>query len=198
PTDAIQEVIERKIPVVIMDRKLDIDGATSVSLANFDGGYETTSAIIKKGAKTFAFVGGPESSYESKERYNGFNKALTDNYLQRKDTPVLQSDFTYNGGVNVSHFLLGLPTLPSAIICANDEMAMGIMDGIAAKKPEALNKILFAGFDGSAPKRNIPYITARAERNHWGSLAAYTLLQNFDRSKSDKNITIPVELVEFF
>lgn len=195
---AIKDMAQRKIPVVIMDRKLGIDGTVSVTLNNFQGMYDVTKAIITKGSKTFAFVGGPSSSYESQERHQGFIQALSDNMLQSWDIHILQSDFTYEGGINVSHYFLELSKMPDAIICANDEMAMGLIDGLIAKDAGIMDKIRITGFDGLKPKSNIPYITARAETAHWGSMSAYSMIQCFEHIKMEKNITIPVELVEYY
>lgn len=195
-TSDIEELTRRKIPVVMMDRDVVIDGATSVTLDNFGGGYDVTMELVKRGAKSFAFVGGPNRSFESKDRYEGFYQALKDSSLHLPGTIVLQSDFTYEGGVNVSHYLLELPELPNAIVCANDETAMGIYDGLKSKGLE--DKVMLAGFDGIAPKTSFRYVTAKAERKHWGAIAAYSMLQMYDNVKTEQKIKLPVEVVEYF
>ena len=117
--------------------------------------------------------------------------------LQRKSTIILQSDFTYDGGVNVSRYLLESPTLPDAIVCANDETAMGVYAGLKSKGLE--DKVMLAGFDGLAPKTPFRYVTAKAEHKHWGAIAAYSMLQLFDHAKTaEQKIKIPVEVVEFY
>ena len=195
-TSDIEEIARRRIPVVMMDRDVRIDGVTNVTLENFNGCYNVTTELIKRGAKSFAFVGGPNRSCESKSRYDGFCQALTDSLLQRKSTIVLQSDFTYESGVNVSHYLLELPHLPDAIVCANDETAMGIYDGLKSK--DLQDKVMLAGFDGIAPKTPFRYVTAKAERKHWGAIAAYSMLQMYDHVKTEQKIKIPVEVVEYY
>ena len=195
-TADIEEITRRRIPVVMMDRDVTMDGATNVTLDNFNGCYNVTMELIKRGAKNFAFVGGPNRSFESKSRYDGFCQALTDSLLHRRSSIVLQSDFTYEGGVNVSHYLLELPHLPDAIVCANDETAMGIYDGLKSKGLQ--DKVMLAGFDGIAPKTPFHYVTAKAERKHWGAIAAYSMLQMYDHVKTEQKIKIPVEVVEFY
>lgn len=195
-TADIEEVTRRRIPVVMMDREVSMEGATNVTLDNFNGCYNVTMELIKRGAKSFAFVGGSSRSFESKSRYEGFSQALEDAQLHHKSSIVLQSDFTYEGGVNVSHYLLELAHLPDAIVCANDETAMGIYDGLKSK--ELQDKVMLAGFDGIEPKTPFHYITAKAERKHWGAIAAYSMLQLYDRVKTEQNIKIPVETVEYY
>lgn len=196
-TNEIVAITHRRIPVVMMDRDFSIDGATNVTLDNFGGSYNVTKKLIERGAKTFAFIGGPNRSFESRDRYEGFNKALSDASLQSKETITLQSDFTYEGGRNVSRYLLEMPVLPNAIVCANDETAMGIYDGLKSKGLE--DKVMLAGFDGAAPKSDFRYVTAKAEHKHWGAIAAYSMLQMFDHVKTpEQKIKIPVQAVEYF
>lgn len=195
-TADIKEIIQRRIPVVMMDRDDTVDGAVNVTLDNFKGGYDVTMTMINHGAKSFAFVGGPNTSVESKNRYEGFCKALVDSRLQSKNTVVLQSDFTYEGGVNASRFLLEKPELPDAIICANDETAMGIYDEMYRKGLDG--KVMLAGFDGLKPPHDFHYVTAKAERKHWGAIAAYSMLQMYDHVFTEQKIKIPVEIVEYY
>lgn len=195
-TSEIEEVTRRRIPVVMMDRDVIVDGATNVTLENFKGCYGVTTELIRRGARTFAFIGGTNRSFEGKARYEGFCQALTDARLQSKSTIVLQSDYTYEGGVNVSRYLLELPRLPDAIVCANDETAMGIYEGLRSKNLQ--DDVMLAGFDGIAPKTPFRYVTAKAERKHWGAIAAYTMLQMCDHVKTEQKIKIPVEVVEYY
>ena len=195
-TSDIENIVRRRIPVVMMDREITIDGATNVTLENFNGCYNVTMELIKRGAKTFAFIGNSNRSFEGKSRYDGFCQALLDSRLQNKNTIVLQSDFTYDGGVNVSRYLLELPNLPDAIVCVNDETAMGIYDGLKSKNLQ--DQVMLAGFDGIAPKTPFRYVTAKAERKHWGAIAAYTMLQMCDHVKTEEKVKIPVEVVEYY
>lgn len=196
-TSDIEEITRRHIPVVMMDRDVTVYGATNVTLDNFNGCYNVTKKLIDRGAKSFAFIGGSNRSFESQDRYEGFSKALSDALPQNNGAIVLQSDFTYDGGINVSHYLLEMPNLPNAIVCANDETAMGVYDGLKRKGLE--DKVMLAGFDGAAPKSPFRYVTAKAEHKHWGAIAAYSMLQMFDHVKTtEQKIKIPVEVMEYY
>lgn len=195
-TSDIEEVTRRHIPVVMMDRDVTVYGATNVTLDNFNGSYNVTKKLIDRGAKNFAFIGGSNRSFESQDRYAGFEKALSDAKPQCRNAITLQSDFTYEGGVNVSRYLLELANLPDAIVCANDETAMGIYDGLKSKGLE--NNVMIAGFDGTSSTYPLHYITVKAEHKHWGAIAAYSMLQMLDHIKTpEQKIKIPVEVVEY-
>lgn len=196
PNEAIIDVTNRRIPVVLMDRDLLMNGAVNVTLDNRQGGYLVAKAAIEKGAKSFAFVKGPSTSYESAARYEGFLKALSEAMLPRRNVIEIQGDFTRDSGLNVSRFLLGLEKLPDAIICANDEMAFGVIDGL--KKANVDDKVWVTGFDGLTAPSDSRYITAKADHSHWGTTAAYSMLQLLQRVHVEPKITIPVDLAEHY
>lgn len=194
PSAEIEKLVSKNIPIVLMDRELNLHGTVNVTLDNFNGCFQTTQSAIDKGAKTFAFIGGPKESYESHYRYDGFCKALEANGLSDKNAIVLQTDFTYQGGISTLRFMLERGIIPDAIVCANDETAMGIIDGL--KKGNVTKDVIVTGFDGvinyTSPTR---FVTAKADHKHWATTSSYTMIQLFDRNPA-KSIKLPVQIVE--
>lgn len=190
----LETITARRIPVVLMDREEHVNNAVHVILDNFNGCRETTLNAINAGAKTFAFIGGPRESYESQKRYEGFCAALAESKLDSIEL-VLQTDFTFEGGLNACRFLLERDNLPDAIICGNDETAMGIIEGL--KQGKALKHVIITGFDGTTPSEPIRYVTAKADHKHWGTTAAYSMIQLFEHAPSVQDIKLPVSLIEY-
>lgn len=192
----IMKITSRNIPVILMDRETELDGAVSVTLDNFNGCKEATQCAVDAGAKTFAFIGGPKESFESGYRFNGFKSALAENGLNDKNTLVLQTDFTYDGGLNACRFVLEHTSLPDAVVCANDETAMGIIAGLKAGNVK--KDIIVTGFDGvmeyDAPNR---FVTAKADLAHWAASSSYSMLQLFEHITSTAAKKIPVKTVRY-
>lgn len=193
--EEIRRVVARKIPVVVMDRETDDADVSCVTVDNFNGCNAVTKAAIDAGARSFMFVGGPTESYESRYRYEGFLKALSDSLLSGGNRGVLQTDFTYEGGLNACRYVLSGDKCPDAIVCANDETAMGIIDGLKAN-PDVLGKIIVTGFDGSAPAQPVKFLTARADHKYWATTAVYTLMPMFTRF-GKTNVKIPVSIIKY-
>jgi len=189
--DSIRELVKRKVPVVVMDRNENIDGAVSVTLDNLGGCYEVTKRAIALGAKSFCFVSGPNVSYESKDRFAGFKAALEeagiDNFIQ------LPGDFTVESGKRAATFMLS-GQVPDAVICANDEMAEGVYAVISASEQKVP---LICGFDGTYKELNHDFITAKASRSDWGHNAVYVLLNLLNGASSVSNSVIKTKLIEY-
>ncbi len=195
-SEDIAKITARGIPVILMDRETEIGGAVNVTLDNFNGCKTVTQCAIDAGAKTFAFIGGPKESFESGYRFNGFKSALAENGLTDKNTLVLQTDFTYDGGLNACRFVLENTSLPDAVVCANDETAMGIIAGFKAGNVK--KDIIVTGFDG-VKKYNAPnrFITAKADHTHWAASSSYSMLQNFEHISNTAIKKIPVKIMQY-
>lgn len=193
-TNDIIKMTNRRIPVVVMDRETTIDNTSRVTLDNFGGCYETTLYALNAGAKSFVFIGGPKESFESRLRYNGFIKALDDNKIATSESSLLQTDFSFEGGIKACRFILEESALPDAIICANDETAMGIITEL--KRQNIRKNIIVTGFDGVPPKYGCRFVTAKVDRKYWASTAVYTMIKKFEHG-TDQNIKVPVKEIDY-
>lgn len=91
----IQKFQEKNIHVVLADRtipNLEIDHVTS---DNFEGAYNLTNYLIKKGHKKIAFIYSNIYSTE-KLRFNGYKKAIEDNGIQFDPTVVVSHSGPFN------------------------------------------------------------------------------------------------------
>ncbi len=91
----IQKFQEKNIHVVLADRtipNLEIDHVTS---DNFEGAYNLTNYLVKKGHKKIAFIYSNIFSTE-KLRFNGYKKAIEDNGIQFDPTMVVSHSGPYN------------------------------------------------------------------------------------------------------
>ncbi len=192
----IEKITARRIPVVLMDRESQLEGAVNITLDNFSGCYETTKYAIGAGAKTFAFIGGPTDSYESTYRHDGFCKALEDSGFNKKNAIFIATDFTYEGGRDAFRYINETDKIPDAIICANDETAEGIADGLSENKVE--KRVIITGFDGVKPAKQLPrrFVTVKADHAYWATTSAYTMIQLLDHTACH-NIKLPVSLLEY-
>lgn len=130
-TARIDQLRERGVPTVLVDRLADESKYSSVSVDDDAGGYLAARHLLDTGRRRLAFVGGPASIRQVADRLQGAERAV-------KEEPdatleVLDSDGqTVLAGRSVGNLLVerGRATLPDGIFCANDLLALGVMQSL--------------------------------------------------------------------
>jgi DNA-binding LacI/PurR family transcriptional regulator len=144
--DVIRDIQERHFALVLYNRhspRIEVDG---VSVNNEVAGGKVATALHEAGHRRFLCVSGPALAPVSRERIEGFlHRAMA---LGVHHTPVIETDFTYSGGHD--GFLAGVTRdrLPDAVFCANDQIALGVMDACRFTMKLAIpGDISVVGFD---------------------------------------------------
>lgn len=135
-----------RIPVVLVDRRTGVEGAAVVGADNAAGGALVADLFIAAGHRRPAFVAGIGDTSTSHDREAGFVARLAEHGVALAAREV--GGFTYAGGRAAARSLLSRPGRPDAIFCANDEMALGVMDmargAFSVRVPDDLSVV---GFD---------------------------------------------------
>ena len=79
-----------KIPIVLVDRRIDGDDIAWVVSDDEQGTYELVSVLCQEGVKDIYFVGGIEKLSTSIDRLNGFKKALLDQGVECNQSKIQQ------------------------------------------------------------------------------------------------------------
>ena len=147
--EEIRWIRERHIALVLYNRSsphIPVDAVTANHVAAAGMVAETLHAA---GHRQFLCVGGPSDAPVSRDRVAGFVGRLAE--LGIKRTPVIETDFSYAGGQD--GFLAGVKRgrLPDAVFCANDQIALGVMDACRFVLGVAIpDDISVVGFDDVA------------------------------------------------
>jgi LacI family transcriptional regulator len=134
-----------KIPVVVIDRDAHLPGADAVLYDNEGGSVAATRHLLALGHTNIAFVAGPPDVQPAAERLRGFRRALVEAGLD--PCRVVEADFHYAGGRDAAARLLATDAAPTAIFAANDLMAAGVLQELAARGIEVPDDISVVGFD---------------------------------------------------
>jgi LacI family transcriptional regulator len=148
-------------------------------VANAPGMRELTGHLLDgHGYRDVVFVAGPEDSADSNARLSGFHAALAERGLPGADAPVLRGDFTTAGGVAAVGALLRRRTVPRALVCANDQTAIGAMSALARAGLQVPADVAVTGFDGVHIGRHLhPGLTTVAQPMRELGETAVRLLQ---------------------
>jgi LacI family transcriptional regulator len=190
--------IAASIPVLLLaDRSPH--GVDRVGVDNRGGTQAVVEHLITvHGHRDLVFVAGPARSPDSIERFEGFRAALSEAGLAAPRKPHAQGGFTEHGGARAVRELLAGREQPDAIICGNDEMAIGALAALKNARVKVPADIAVTGFDDIAATRHVtpPITTVRQPMRELGEQAVRTVLARVGaRDAPTQDIVLPTELV---
>lgn len=145
--ERIHFLSEKRFPFVAFGRSdLNID-FPYVDEDSYAGIQFITQHMIDLGHRRIGFISAPHGLMFCKLRHDGYRRTLEENQVAVDESLIVHGDLTQRGGFKAAERLLGLPERPTAIIAANDLMALGTMSA-AQKMGLAVGRDLsVSGFD---------------------------------------------------
>ena len=195
--DAIVEELHRRgTPVVLLARG-PVPGADSVRAENRTAAAALVGHLIEHGHRDIAFVGDPEASADAGERWAGFEAAHEVAGLSPVRRPV-PCAFRESAGREAGRSILAGHPRPSALVGANDEIAMGL--GVAAREAglRIPSDIAVTGWDDIPVARHLspPLTTVRQPMREIGRRGAALLHERITGSRTvPRHEELPTELV---
>jgi LacI family transcriptional regulator len=182
PSDPALDALRRRgTPVVLVDRKGSDTSHCSVAVDDLLGGRFAAEHLVDLGHKKIAFVGGPERIGQVRDRLKGVQAALDSAGLSPSSLVVVPTDaLTVEEGRSAGARIAGMAprARPTAAICANDMVALGLLQrcvelGVAVPKDLAI-----IGYDDIefAAAAAVPLTSVRQPRRELGRAAARLLL----------------------
>lgn len=130
----------------------------AVHVSHIGGTYLTTRHLIELGHRKIAFAGGLAGSMIGKNRRNGYETALREEGLQIEENYIFEMGFSQANGYKAGCYFSALAEMPTAICCANDLLALGVMDALNERNYSIPGDISVTGMD------DIPYARTASPR----------------------------------
>ncbi|MBN2617034.1 MAG: substrate-binding domain-containing protein [Spirochaetales bacterium] len=126
-----------------------IDGIPSIVTDNTGGMFQVVDHIINShGIDRIGFITGSDTNLESIERYEGYIKALNKNNIKLNKDLVFKGDFSYNSyRFIIDKIVVNNNLICDALVCSNDEMALGITNELYRMGFKSPKDYLITGFD---------------------------------------------------
>lgn len=159
------------------------------------GGYAIGKHLTSLGHRRIGFVKGPPDHRAATLRFDGFLDALREAGLDEKPW-VASGDFTFRSGVEAADQLLRDGTLVTAVACANDDMAAGVMLALHRAGLEIPGQISVTGFDDTPMSQIVwpPLTTIRQPIKDLAERAIH-LLAAHELKNGARYDALPFELV---
>jgi LacI family transcriptional regulator len=177
----LDELPRRGTPIVIVDRIRSTNTHCSVAVDDVLGGTLAAEHLLEMGHTRIAFLGGPDSLGQVRDRRQGVLNALERAGLGPEAlTNVATAALTVSEGRNAGERIAGLPaaTRPTAAVCANDLIALGLLQqcvGRGLRIPEDLAIVGYDDIDFAAAAA-VPLTSVRQPRLQLGRTATELLL----------------------
>ncbi|WP_106767316.1 LacI family DNA-binding transcriptional regulator [Paenibacillus faecalis] len=196
--EVLIETAGPRFPIVIMDRKISSEYLVNVLVDGEQGGYTATRYLIESGHRSIAYISGPNDSYDSQLRYQGYLRALSEAGLEEQSKWRLSGNFVREGGYNATKMMIVQGSLPEAVFYGNDEMAIGGLKAFEESGISVPEDISVIGFDDIQIAEYVspPLTTIRQPKSEAGSLAAHLLFQILSGEEVKREYMLTTEMVE--
>jgi DNA-binding LacI/PurR family transcriptional regulator len=172
-----------------------------IGLISFDweaAGHAATRHLLLLGHRRIGYIGGILDHPSSRLRGMGYHRALAEASVPSDPVLECSGNFLAEGGYQAARVLLALPDPPTALITANDLMALGALQAIAEGGLQVPDDISLVGMD-DIPYANFlspPLTTINLPSYRAGQIGIQMLLDVEQQHASLQRIVLPTHLVE--
>jgi LacI family transcriptional regulator len=155
--------------------------------------------LYDHGYRSISYIGGHVDSPDSIARFGTLAAEVADAGAEFLTGPQWQGNYTAGGGARVMNSLLARCTdLPRAIVCANDQTAIGVLDALERHGISVPGNVAVTGFDDIPVARHLhtQLTTVRQRIRELGQTAFEVLYSMINReAPADRDIVLPTELI---
>jgi len=141
------------------------------------GGEAAARHLIELGHRRIGFISGPPTFRSTHERRAGLEDGLAAGGLSLSPEFVAEGAYTFDSGVACGAALLAKAVRPTAVFCANDEMAAGLLQAARRAGLRVPQDLSVVGFDDFQVATQVwpPLTTLHTPTRDIGRLAALKL-----------------------
>lgn len=193
--DLVEELAFANVPVVMFDVPAAHPNSTNIRVNYGTGMQMLVSYIRQLGHKRIGFVGHHTSLGPLRERQDAFSSSLKDLLPDTEFLIASRSD-SPAGGQDAARQLLDSDLRPTAILCVNDYMALGVLGECHDRGIDVPGQISVAGFDNTsaAPFTYPPLSTVSVPTDKIAHHALEVFLASSEAPRT-RDIVIRPELV---
>lgn len=197
--DKVNSYYERYSPLPIVNISLKVPGVPGVLVDNQSGMRDAVTHLIEKhGYKKIAFIQGPEGNQEARERYIAYTGVLKEHGIELDPRLVVAGDFSPYAGTEAVRQLIDRRKADlEAIVAANDDMALGVLEELARRKIRVPADIAVVGFDNTPEVQfnATPLTTVRQPLYEQARKASEMAIDRINGKPVPESIVLPTSLV---
>ena len=190
-------LLERGVPVVLLDRVSPTRNCCSVTTNDVYGGQLAGKHLVEQGHQRIAFVGDPSGNRQMHDRYEGFLEAVGPD----RSEVILASNWRVDVGRAAGKELAERPPgeRPTAVFCANDLLAIGVLQELTHHQIAVPDDVAIVGYDDLvwAGAAAVPLSSVRQPREQLGRAASRLVMAEIAEGgrHQHEHVTFQPELI---
>lgn len=145
----VEMINDTKMQVVLISTYYD-NNMTFIKIDDEKASYDATNYLISKGHSNIAMIAGSKKDYIAGTlRVKGYLRALKENKITFRKENLVYGNFRFDSGKSCFEDLIKKSPDITAIFCASDEMAIGVLSKAYKLGIKIPDQISIIGFDGT-------------------------------------------------
>jgi LacI family transcriptional regulator len=143
----LASLIDRGIPVVLIDRAMDELRCDTILVDNLNASYNAVEMLITHGHRRIGIICGPRDVFTARERLLGYERVHGDYSMAVDDALIKSGGYDVDSGYRLLGELLDQADPPTAVFVTNYEMTMGAVMAANERNIRFPDDLSFIGFD---------------------------------------------------
>lgn len=198
--DALLEIGKRKkTSIVFHDLGMVGEKMSNVKLDYAAGIEEAVQHLVALGHTQIAHIAGSHEIYSGRVREEAFVRSMKKHFPDAAQNLIYEGDFRFEGGARAARQMIMDKRVPTAVVVANDLMALGAMQEFKTSGLRVPEDISIIGFDdiAFAALADPPLTTVCSPRVEIGRSAVEALIQTVEGADTQgSEVTIPTYLIK--
>jgi LacI family transcriptional regulator len=197
--DHFKSLLDQNFPIVFFDRVPEIENAITVTVNDFQGGYDAVTHLIQQGYSNIVHLAGPKNLQISQDRKAGYRAALEDAGIPVNEDWIVecaegtqQESYKRTKEIfDVSH------PRPDAVFASHDIVAAGAMMAVKSlglRTPEDVGIVGFSNWQFAA-MMDPPLSSVSQNGFKMGETATQLLLDMMNKKANPQTIVMETELL---
>jgi len=200
PLSFARQLAARKYPVVLIDAFERPSDVSWVGTRDEEGARLAVEHLVSQGHTRIGFISGGRRPYIAQQRQLGYEQGMAKAKLSGGDIPVVHGAFTQVSGYQAALELLRQPRPPTAILAANDLMALGVLRAANDLGRHVPLDLSVVGFDdiASASHTQPPLTTVARPYGDMGASAVRLLIDLISKpveERQPQQVDLPTEWI---
>lgn len=196
----LEPLLKKNTPLIFFDRTLDFSGIISVTIDDYQGGFDATLHLIEQGCKRIAHFYVDQGIELYEKRLQGYTDALVQNGFDVIPEYVISLKNNMEAGMEAAKKLMNLPVPPDAIFSSTDNGLLGALKYLQRLSIKIPEDFCVVGFSNEPFTQFMEPSISSVDQSpvEMGRVAAKVLLEQLESGhniKIHKKVIIPSKLI---